>query len=669
VNLVNRHIVSILTAASTVGIIVSGVAFASPTNASTAAGRPSSVATTHRWQPEPATYGVAVEQNVPIHMSDGTTLLADIYRPADPATGQPALGRFPVILAQTPYRKSGVLTITGGDGYYPYLVQRGYINVVVDVRGTGSSGGTWQFFGPREVQDGVELVRWCAKLPGSTGKVGLAGASYLGINQLLVAAAVGPNSPLKAIFPVIAGNDLYRDTSFMGGIPDTEFSLPWLALRAGLDVQPADNTTSDPVTAAETELEHASWITAFDVPFMTNVETGGDKAYDDTWWQLRNPANALARIVYSGIPAFMVGGWFDLFQRGEMMNYAGLQNAWAGRPVYAPMTPVQPVTGRYQLVMGPWYHLTATASQQIQEWQLEWFDTWLKGEPTGMADTHTPLHVYTLAQGRWVDTDRYPFSSAHVTTYYLAGGRTGTAPSLNDGFLSPTKPVVQTGSDSIAWTGATSPLSRQTEQWSMGATTFAGQQAGLPPVPYTQDDRAFEASGLTYTTQPFTTGKVLAGPIDVTLYASANTSDTEWVVTVEDVRPDGAAYPLTQGALLGSQRALDTSRSWTVDGRLILPYHPYTAGGRQSVTPGQVTRYDIEVFPTFAYIAPGHRLRVTITTSDTPHLMPTPAQLPNLIGGVYHIQRTAAFPSCVNVPLADPGAFKTSPVVWGPSGS
>ena len=68
----------------------------------------------------------------------------------------------------------------GGDGFYPYLVQRGYIDVVADVRGAGDSHGSWGLFDPIQAQDGAELVRWAAKLPQSSGKVGLYGSSYLG---------------------------------------------------------------------------------------------------------------------------------------------------------------------------------------------------------------------------------------------------------------------------------------------------------------------------------------------------------------------------------------------------------------------------------------------------------------------------------------------------------
>ena len=145
--------------------------------------------------------------------------------------------------------------------------------------------------------------------------------------------------------------------------------------------------------------------------------------------------------------------------------------------------------------------------------------------------------------------------------------------------------------------------------------------------------------------------RTIAGPIDVTLYARANTRETQWVVSVEDVAPSGISTPLTEGALLGSARALDRSRSWTVDGKMIMPYHPYTKAASAPVVPGRVTRYDIEVFPTYATIAPGHRIRVTVSTTDFPHLMPTPAELLKLAGGHYQVQRTADAPSSVTIPL------------------
>ncbi|WP_159437328.1 CocE/NonD family hydrolase [Alicyclobacillus vulcanalis] len=598
-------------------------------------------------------------------MSDGNILYADIYRPADVSTGQPAAGPFPVLLAMTPYRKD--ITIPG-IGYDPYFVKRGYIEVVVDVRGTGSSEGSWQFLGQREIQDGVELIHWCAKLPGSTGAVGMMGESYLGINQLLVAEDVGPNSPLKCIVPLVAANDLYRDTAFMGGIPDLEFSLPWLSLRAGLDELPPDSLLQNPGLGLETALQHTSALSGFYLPLLTNIESGGTDAYNGPFWQSRSPDQNLEAIVQNGIPALLVGGWFDLFQRGEILNYVGLQNAWNHLPAEAPMQPNETVTGRYQLIMGPWYHLTMmpTALDPIM---LAWYDRWLKNEPTGIDQTNTPLHVYALSQGTWYDAARVPFDGSSPVTYYLSGGRTGTANSLNDGWLLPNPPTSLTGADTLPYTGLSVPLNRATVQWFMGATELVNRAFDLPPSPGTQNDTAFESTGLTYTTPAFSHGVFLAGPIDVTLYAESTRPDAEFVATVEDVAPDGKAYPLTEGALLGSFRAVDTQKSWYVNGKLLMPFHPYTQASESDLTPGHVEEFDIEVFPTFDYVAPGHRIRVTITTSDVPHLIPTLPQSANLVGGVYQIERNSAYASYVNLPIAPADAFSPSPVSWGPGGS
>jgi predicted acyl esterase len=175
-------------------------------------------------------------------------------------------------------------------------------------------------------------------------------------------------------------------------------------------------------------------------------------------------------------------------------------------------------------------------------------------------------------------------------------------------------------------------------------------------VPCIDDDRPSQVgpTGLTYSSAPLPSNRTIAGPISARIYASATTTNSEWVVNVEDVAPDGTSKPLTQGALLGSFRSVDTAKSWTVSGKTLIPYHDYTAASSMPVTPGKVTPYDIEVFPTYATVAAGHRIRVTVTTTDFPHLLPTPPQLLALLGGVYSVQRSASAPSSVTIPLITP---------------
>jgi hypothetical protein len=618
-----------------------------------------SVAPGHHWTPEAATYGVHWQRHVPVRMADGTVLDAEIAAPANPATGSPAAGRFPVLLTQTPYGKDTAgLADSSAIGPDTYFVKRGYIDVAVDVRGTGASGGTFTLFDPQQVSDGVALVKWAARLPHSAGVVGLHGASYLGIDQMLTAGAVGRHSPLKAIFPIVSANDIYRDTAFMGGIPDGEFDAAYIgALLPVVNLlNPIVALMEDPANLlahAAVLLQHAKNTLDYNGRYLFNTYFGGPDSYDTPNWHVRSPGYVLNRIVANRIPAYLIGGEYDLFQRGAPMNFAGLQNAWAGRPVNAPMRTGQPVTGRYQLLDGPYTHLSAALPKTLDELELEWFDTWLRGERTGMAQTLTPLHYYDLGTGHYAADTKYPIAGTAPQTYYFSGVRSGSALSQNDGTLTTSKPTSSTGSDSVHWLPVGSSIcDRSIDQWGAGALTFVTSRFPKP-VPCFDDDRLGQIgpTALTYTTAPFTHARTLAGPIAATIYAGANRTETEWVVNVEDVAPDGTSKPLTQGALLGSARALDRSRSWRVDDKLVMPYHPYTKAAAVPVRRGAVTRYDIEVFPTYSTLAAGHRLRVTINTTDFPHLLPTPQQFVKLFGGTYEVQRTATAPSSITVPL------------------
>ncbi|HET9078232.1 MAG TPA: CocE/NonD family hydrolase [Acidimicrobiales bacterium] len=625
------------------------------------------------WSPGPATYQEGARYNVGVRMADGTVLRADVYYPTDPGSGRAAAGPFPVLLQQTPYGKEAIgqngAALANTD--VPYLVDRGYIVVIADVRGTGDSGGTWGLFDPVQGRDGATLARWAAALPHSDGKVGLFGESYMGINQFLTVAAAGAGSPIKAMFPIISGHDIYSDTVTSGGIPDVEFSSAYLALVGGLN---AANPVAEPLSEAAAagslsqlgslagapavEAQHARALMSTDVSTLASVETGGSQAYDGPYWARRSPASYLRDVVDDHIPAFLVGGWNDLFQQGEPLNYAALQNLSDGLPADAPMQAGQAVTPRYQLMMGPWMHVTTGSGVNMAAVELEWFDTWLRGRDTPLAHTKTPLHLYQLGSGRWVDTSTWPLTGTTATAFYFGAGGAGRDPvSTNHGSLVTAAPTAATGADQVLWSPMSSPCDVQSDQWSAGAASLALSYLQAKN-PCDTNDASLGAGpdALTYTSAPFGTAQDIAGPIDATVYATATTTDTELAATVEEVSPSGRSVPLTAGALLGSLRQVDRSRSWVgSNGRYLLADHPLTRVSSRPVVPGRVTRYDITVFPTFARIPAGWRLRVTLTTADTPHLAPSAAQLPHLLGGVYSVQRTAAAASYLNVPLVPAG--------------
>lgn len=385
------------------------------------------------------------------------------------------------------------------------------------------------------------------------------------------------------------------------------------------------------------------------VPTAANVETGGSLDGDSNYWLDRSPATYLSKVVADKVPAFLVGGWYDLFQHGEPLNYLQLQNLYFHRALNAPLKPGEPVTGRYQLLMGPWYHLTAGNGLNLDQIELEWFDTWLKSETTGMGSTSTPLHFNVLGTSNYVDTAAWPPEPSTATTLFMnSGGTLATTPSAP-------------GTSSIAFTGASAACDRQTSQWMMGADNLAGSD---PCTNYDNDTQAGPGA-ITFTTAPMATNTVLAGPLNVSVDATDTATDAEWIANIEEVQPNGLSVPITAGALLGSFRTVDSSKSLTGQpGRLLLAWHPYAQSSAQPVTPGALTRYNIEVFPTFALIPKGDQLRLTLSTSDTPHLMPDAGQFANLVGGVYSLQLGAD--SYMEAILAPATKFTTPCLVCTP---
>jgi hypothetical protein len=211
----------------------------------------------------------------------------------------------------------------------------------------------------------------------------------------------------------------------------------------------------------------------------------------------------------------------------------------------------------------------------------------------------------------------------------------------------------------VAWTGLSSPCDIQTDQWGAGALAL-GFQSFKTNDPCDLNDVTLGAGpgSLVYTSAPFSSADVVAGPIDATVFVKANTTDTELAATVEAVSPTGQSLPMSSGALLGSLRALDPTSTWTApDGAVLLAVHPLSQQSAQPVMPGQMTREDIQVYPTATEIPAGWRLRVTITTGDTPHLFPSVAQTPRLLGGVYDVQRNGSAASLLTVPLEPLSSF------------
>jgi putative CocE/NonD family hydrolase len=564
------------------------------------------------------------ETNVPITMSDGVVLRARVTHPAG-ADGKAAPGKFPVILTQTPYNKS-LISATNGQvstlaGAPASLVHNGYVTISVDVRGTGNSEGTWDSFGPLEQRDSGEIIQWLGKQPWYDGRLGLYGASYMAINQFLTAAQHPPG--LKAIFPIIPGGDLYRDVVWHGGSIDAGFIPLWLGLVTVLGLLPTDNLSTDPAAAVKVLLERITSGTTFQANALTGL-AGSDYAYDGDFYRTRSPENVVGKVE---VPTFIVGGWWDLFQRGEPRLFSGLK-----------LPP-----GQKQLVMGPWYHITAGeglgepgAPPTEADLALKWFDRWIKGTRNGIED-FGPVTLYEIGSGHWVTQSSYPGSVAPRRLYLREGkGLADTPPATAK-------------TDTIIASPINGLCNRSTAQWTAGIL--------VPGQSCTDDQRNYEANGLTYTTQPLSQQTRIVGPLSLTLRASTTARDTMWIATLTDVSPDGRSNPITSGWLMPSRRAIDDARSVrTKAGDLLVPFHPFTRASLLPVTPGKTETLNVELFGTNAVFQPGHRIRLVLTHGDIPHLLSTLPDTVNQLGAVDSVHLDPASPSFLTIgePTAAP---------------
>lgn len=620
---------------------------------------------------------IHIEWDVPITMSDGTVLKANVYRPAD-AGGGPVAEPTPTIVNLIPYTKLlSMITQTGtsipgfsehiieffrnfdmtgtpfdgltdvtrmlGGGMIrsfaadPALIKSGYTQVIVDVRGTGFSQGEFKLFQEREQKDTLEVIDWASNQSWSNGKIGMSGVSYSAINQLK--AAEEHPAALKALFPVQPGGDLLRDLIAPGGGTGIGFIGPLLVFAINLP-----KLLPDVMSIVQGRFDW-QWLKDRQASPMTLVPEGlaglTTPSVDQLSPELKklvDPDGSL-RQGWIGhaekvkVPTMMIGGWHDIFANSEPEIYNAI-----------PLPP-----GKKQLIMGDNYHGMAGFAMRGPEYgeppridvlQRAWFDHWLKGIDNGI-ETYGPVTLWQQGNG-WTTTDQFPRAGVEHRKMYLSPAPSGTGGhSLHDGSLTSQKPT-ETAKLTVA-PGLKSVCSRDATQITMGILGITG--CG-------EDERFHEEEGLTFTSAPVSSPTEISGPISVHLNTVHQATDGYWTVTVNDVAPDGRSTVLTTGQLVSSLRKVDDSRSErSANGAYTDPFHPLTLESMLPVEPGKPIPLDIAVIPTDAVLAPGHRLRIDVFASNWPKGQPLG---PMLVGSQLAPQQLLLDPnepSYVNIPI------------------
>ena len=512
---------------------------------------------------------IEVELDVPATMRDDTVLRADVYRPS-------GVGPWPVLVQRTPYWKSS------SSNYHQLSLidaaQRGYIVVHQDTRGRGSSDGEWLPWA-FEREDGYDTVEWAARLPGSNGRVGMIGASYTGSTQWNAAIAAPPS--LVAIAPMVTWSDPSDGLMFRGGATELGLNAAWTLIQSltqlhkiGLEADELAAAMEETVKAFDELAKRTYW----ELPSGAQPSVIKTGLPDIGVARALNDPTSLDESSVTGhhdqivVPALIVGGWYDILQKGPLENYQAMRQR--GRTAH--------------LVMGPWHHysfygvaggqtgdvnfgsgsLVPPGYDSLTGLQLDWYDHWMKDAP------ETELHrsgveIFVMGANTWRTETEWPLARAVETPLFLrADGVASLVPPTDDGSGSqftydPTDPVPTMGGSML-------------------------MTSEFPPGP--TDQRLIEEREdvLVFTSDPLASDLEVTGPLRARLYASTNGNSTDWVVRLCDVDENGRSLNIADGIT------------------------------RASAAPESINEVEVDMWSTSMVFKAGHRIRVHVTSSSFP---------------------------------------------------
>ncbi|MHB8718491.1 MAG: CocE/NonD family hydrolase, partial [Candidatus Dormibacteria bacterium] len=529
-----------------------------------------------------------IEETIELSVGDGVHLATDVRLPE-------AEGRWPTLLMRTPYLRT--------NEFLPMRpsVERPYAMVLQDVRGRHGSSGLFDL-GASDRRDGAETVEWIAKQPWSDGRISMHGISYAGHTQLQAARA--HPSGLRSIAPIRCPAWWRPLTMHEGGALMLALAAHWLPLQA-LEARDCPDDARAPLARIALSFEQvvdypwgpptangalnagralghegltrrplrdrpefdplptyaAMWRHLFDGPFTTSwIDDAGPEAGDE-------PA----------CDVLLLGGWYDCWAKDTVEMFSALR---ARRP-----------EKRHHLVMTPFSHAPEPAGQLALGSDAGRFDDWysiswteallgMKGSPADLA----PVTYFSINDNRWHESDSWPPAGVVARTLFLNAGHDRTDGTLSDtpadsgrvGFVyDPRDPVLSMG----------------------------GAQLGLPAGPMEQSsvDSHHRPDVCSFTGEYLDRDWTLAGPVTARIHLHSDAPDTDVVVKLIDVFPDGRAFNIVDGIRRARFRHTD---------------------GLPRLLHGGVEAYDVHLWDIAYTVRAGHRLRVDVTSSSFPKFEP-----------------------------------------------
>jgi putative CocE/NonD family hydrolase len=320
---------------------------------------------------------------------------------------------------------------------------------------------------------------------------------------------------------------------------------------------------------------------------LDEVAIGRRVDYWRTWWQHQENDSYWQRFRHEPsavtVPLFQQGGWFDPYSSSHLRTFSAIGARVPNRVLIGPWSheeEVEEFRGDVDLSAG----VTA-----VRHHELAFYDRYLKETSNGWED-RPALELFLLGRNEWRAESEWPPAGAKFTRLYLRQGGTLS--------LDPPRPsepadrYAYDPEDPVPTIGGVSSI----------LTMTRGAETPVRPGPW--DQRALERREdvLVYTSAPLKCDVELIGPIEMVLYAASSARDTDWIVRVCDVQPDGRSIFVTEGLIRAR-------------------YRNTTAGeSTELLEPNEVAEYRFQVYPTAVVFARGHCIRLDVTSSSFPRL-------------------------------------------------
>ena len=556
-----------------------------------------------------------VERDIAVTMDDGVALYLDIYRPA--LNGAPIADPCPVLLERSPYNKDKMsYSITGR-----YFAQRGYIYVIQDVRGRWSSEGGFEFL-RNEADDGLTTMNWLSGQSWCGEKIGTLGISYTTATQQALAVRHPPRLATQVLLD--GPYNYFRQTMRHGGACEYAIAFQYVVFMAcsskhalaDLEVQAQLNEMWASLTKWLTHLplrqgvsplrlapDYEQWF--FDMLTRSN--------YDDYW---KTPDLCIEEFIddYPDIPLLLETSWYGHHITATLWKYEELKKRH--------QTPKK-------LVIGTWLH---GGDMFTQSWagdvefgadaaledpnrlKLRWLDHYLKGHQTGL-DEEAPVQIFVMGGGsgkrdgagrlihggQWRDEQEWPIARTQSSTLYFHpdGGLSANhapgdaAPACYD--FDPTNPVPTVGGNFTNY-GTSGFL--EGGGYNQISGTMSGDKSPKSPLSARPDVLVFR-------TPPLDAGVEVTGIVTCRLWVSSTAVDTDFTVKLIDEYPPNTDHPDGYALNLG-------------DSILRMRYRE-GFDAPVFMVPGDVYEIEIQLQATSNLFAPGHCIRIDISSSNFPH--------------------------------------------------